>query len=96
MRSSCRARSSSSAFAREHKAERADGAFDAALHKAIAAAVERANLTLPIAERVRRFTIAHEPFSIENGQMTPTLKIKRHAIRQVYDEVLAALYEARG
>jgi len=83
-------------FANEHKSGKAEGAFDAALHKAIAAAVERANQTLPIAERVRRFTIAHEPFSIENGQMTPTLKIKRHAIRQVYDDVLSALYDVRA
>jgi long-chain acyl-CoA synthetase len=83
-------------FAKEHKSEIADGAFDAALHKAIAAAVERANLTLPIAERVRRFAIAREPFTIENGQMTPTLKIKRHAIRKVYDDALAALYDARS
>jgi long-chain acyl-CoA synthetase len=28
---------------------------------------------------VRRFIIAHEPFSIDNAQMTPTLKIRRHA-----------------
>ncbi len=28
--------------------------------------------------------------------MTPTLKIKRFAIRQVYGEALTALYEGRG
>jgi long-chain acyl-CoA synthetase len=69
------------------------GDAGAALHKAVAAAVDRVNATLPVAERVRRFIIAGEPFSIQNGMMTPTLKIKRHAIRQIYGESLAELYE---
>jgi long-chain acyl-CoA synthetase len=68
---------------------------DAALQKALAAAVERVNATLPVAERVRRFMLARDPFSIQNGLMTPTLKIKRHAIRQVYGDALAALYDAK-
>ena len=45
---------------------------------------------------MRRFVIAAEPFTIANGQMTPTLKIKRHAIREVYGETLAALYDGKG
>jgi long-chain acyl-CoA synthetase len=40
--------------------------------------------------------IATEPFSIQNGMMTPTLKIKRHAIRGAYGEALAGLYETRA
>jgi long-chain acyl-CoA synthetase len=71
-------------------------ASDAALQKAIAAAIERANAGLPLSERVRRFMVAGEPFSIQNGMMTPTLKIKRHAIRQAYGDALAALYEAKA
>ena len=82
-------------FTREHRAQ-GNGALDAALHKAIAAAVERANATLPPTERVRHFIVANEPFSTENGLMTPTLKIKRHAIRQVYGDALSQLYEARA
>jgi len=35
-------------------------------------------------ERVRRFMIASEPFTTSNGQMTPTLKIRRHAIRRAH------------
>jgi long-chain acyl-CoA synthetase len=70
-------------------------AGDAEVHKAIGAAVTRVNAELTPAERVRRFMVAPEPFTTANGQMTPTLKIKRHAIRQTYGEALAALYEAR-
>ncbi len=84
------------AFVLKHKAETDPGAFAQALHQAIAAAVERANKTLPQTERIRRFVIASEPFSIENGLMTPTLKIKRHAIRQIYGDALTALYEAKA
>ncbi|HUB97642.1 MAG TPA: long-chain fatty acid--CoA ligase [Stellaceae bacterium] len=83
-------------FAREHRraSDGKDGK-DGALQKAIQGAVEHANESLPVCERVRRFMIAEEPFSIQNGMMTPTLKIKRHAIRQAYGDKLAGLYDAR-
>jgi long-chain acyl-CoA synthetase len=83
------------AFAREHRRSGNGLALDTALHKAVSAAVDRVNAGLPVAERIRRFVIAREPFSIQNGLMTPTLKIKRHAIRDVYGESLAALYEGK-
>jgi len=45
-----------------------------------------------VIERVRRFTLTAEPFSIENGMMTPTLKIRRHAIIARHGAALEALY----
>jgi long-chain acyl-CoA synthetase len=71
-------------------------AGDPGLQKAIGAAVTRINRDLSPIERVRRFIIAVEPFTTVNGQMTPTLKIKRHAIRQAYGAALLALYEGKG
>lgn len=71
-------------------------AGDPGLQKLIGAAVARVNADLSPIERVRRFILASEPFSTANGQMTPTLKIKRHAIRQAYGEQLLALYEGKG
>jgi long-chain acyl-CoA synthetase len=47
-------------------------------------------------ERVRRFVIAEEPFSVANAQLTPTLKIRRHAIRAAYGASCEALYEGKG
>jgi long-chain acyl-CoA synthetase len=70
-------------------------AADPGLTKAIGAAVSRVNQTLAPSERVRRFVIATEPFTIANGQMTPTLKIKRHVIRETYGAALDALYHAK-
>jgi long-chain acyl-CoA synthetase len=66
------------------------------LVKAVGAAVVRVNAGLSPVERVRRFILAREPFTTATGQMTPTLKIKRHAIRQAYGEALVRLYETKA
>jgi long-chain acyl-CoA synthetase len=58
--------------------------------------VSRVNQVLAPVERVRRFIIANEAFTTANGQMTPTLKIKRHAIRAAYGAALLALYETKA
>jgi len=65
------------------------------LQRLIGAAVARVNAELSPVERVRRFVIARDAFTTANGQMTPTLKIKRHAIRQAYGDALQELYEGR-
>jgi len=59
---------------------------------AVAAAVERVNKDLSVVERVRKFIIADSPFTIENEQLTPSLKIRRHVLKQVYGDRLNALY----
>jgi long-chain acyl-CoA synthetase len=86
-------------FAAEHgcAGQGLDGlAGNRELQKAIGAAVARANQQLAPLERVRRFVIANDAFTTANGQMTPTLKIKRHAIRAAYGQALLALYEAKA
>jgi long-chain acyl-CoA synthetase len=70
-------------------------AADPGFHKVLSAAIARVNRNLSTGERVRRFIIAAEPFTIANGQMTPTLKIKRHAIREAYGAALDALYHTK-
>ncbi len=65
---------------------------NADLHKALSAAVDRVNAELSVIEKVRRIAIADEPFSIENEQMTPSMKNRRHAIRAVYGERIDGLY----
>ena len=70
-------------------------AADPGFARAIGAVVARVNRGLSPFERVRRFVIATEPFSVANGQMTPTLKIKRHVIRDVYGAALDALYDSK-
>ena len=70
-------------------------AADPEFARAVGAVVARVNQRLSPVERVRRFVIAAEPFTIANDQMTPTLKIKRHVIREAYGAALDALYEGR-
>ena len=65
---------------------------DAALRAAIGEAISQANQELSTIEQVKRFAIASEPFTIENGEMTPTLKIRRHAILKRYRDTLEDLY----
>jgi long-chain acyl-CoA synthetase len=56
-------------------------------------AVERVNKDLSVTERVRRFILADGPFTIENEQLTPSLKIRRHVLKEVYGPRLDALYK---
>jgi long-chain acyl-CoA synthetase len=56
-------------------------------------AVDRVNADVSVIEKVRRFILADEGFTIENEQLTPSLKIRRHVISQVYGERLDALYK---
>ena len=64
--------------------------------KAAMAAVDRVNAGLSVIEKVRRVTIADEPFTIENGELTPSLKTRRHVLRERYGERLDALYGGKG
>jgi long-chain acyl-CoA synthetase len=45
-------------------------------------------------EKVRKFLLVEEPFSIENGMMTPTLKLKRKEIISKYSAEIDNLYNA--
>ena len=61
-------------------------------HRAVMAAVDRVNAQLSVIEKVRRVCIADEAFSVENAQLTPSMKIRRHVLRQVYGARLDAIY----
>jgi long-chain acyl-CoA synthetase len=76
--------------------DRASSSHDPELMKRLNAAVARVNQGLTNIERVRRFAVAPEAFTTANGQMTPTLKIRRHVIRQAYGAALEALYEGKA
>jgi long-chain acyl-CoA synthetase len=62
------------------------------VHQRLQRAVDRVNADLSVIERVRRFILADEPFTIENEQLTPSMKIRRHVIGAAYGERLDALY----
>ncbi len=66
---------------------------DPVVISALRAAIDRVNADLSVIEKVRRFVLADEPFTIENSEMTPSLKIRRHIIRARYKDQLDALYK---
>ncbi|ASQ90580.1 AMP-dependent synthetase [Prosthecochloris sp. GSB1] len=43
-------------------------------------------------EKVRKFMLTEEPFTIENGYLTPTLKLKRKAISTAFDTEIEEVY----
>jgi long-chain acyl-CoA synthetase len=80
------------AAARGVPADEASLRDDPAFLAAIRAAIDRVSADLSVIEKVRRFAFADEPFSIENSELTPSMKIRRHAIRARYQARLDALY----
>lgn len=71
----------------------ADAHANPAYMAALRAAVDRVNADLSVIERVRRFILADEPFTIDNEEMTPSMKIRRHVIRKRYADRMDALYK---
>ena len=54
--------------------------------------LEDLNKTLSLVEKVKKFKLIKEDFTIENGMLTPTLKLKRKKILEKYKEDLEKLY----
>ena len=79
-------------WAAKHGAEVKSLRENPEFHRAIQAAVDRENAQHSVIEKVRRVVIADEAFTTENQQMTPSLKIRRHVLKQVYGERLDKLY----
>ena len=54
--------------------------------------VEEKNRELPSYARIKKFALLPEDFSQENGQLTPTLKVKRKVVFEKYQSVVDSLY----
>ncbi len=68
---------------------------DVEFRRHIGEAVEKVNRNLSATEKVRRFMLTAEPFTVTNEMCTPTMKIRRHVILARYGQALAGLYEDR-
>ena len=44
-------------------------------------------------EQIKRFTLLPEPFSMERGELTNTLKLKRAVVAKNYSEQIEKMYE---
>ena len=54
--------------------------------------IENINKSLTLVEKIKKFVLIHEEFTIENGMLTPTLKLKRKEIIRNYKQQLEKLY----
>jgi len=66
-----------------------------AVTKAVQAAVSRVNKQLADFERIRRFKVLDRDFSIEQGELTPTMKIRRAQVLENHRELVNQLYLGR-
>jgi long-chain acyl-CoA synthetase len=66
---------------------------DPALRAEIQAAIDDANKAVSRAEAIKKFTLLDEDFTEAGGQLTPTLKVRRHIIMKQYAAQIDALYE---
>ncbi|MFE2955580.1 AMP-dependent synthetase/ligase [Nocardia tengchongensis] len=62
---------------------------------AVATAIEEANGLVSQAESIREFRVVSGDFTVDNGQLTPSLKLRRAVIEQAYAADIAALYTPR-
>ena len=54
--------------------------------------IENTNKSLTLIEKIKKFVLIYEEFTIENGMLTPTLKLKRKEIIKNYKQQLENLY----
>ena len=54
--------------------------------------IENINKSLTLIEKIKKFFLIYEEFTIENGMLTPTLKLKRKEIVKNYKQQLENLY----
>ena len=55
--------------------------------------IEKINNNLSKIEKIKKYFLINEKFSIENGMLTPTLKLKRFKIIQKYKNSIEKLYQ---
>jgi long-chain acyl-CoA synthetase len=64
----------------------------------VQASIDELNSTLNRWETIKEFRILDHDFSVETGELTPSLKVKRKVVESMYEEVLDSMYggQSRG
>ena len=65
---------------------------DSRFQETVQGLIDRANERLPVHERLRRFRLLERELTIEEGEITPTLKVRRKIVNERYRDVIASMY----
>jgi long-chain acyl-CoA synthetase len=80
-------------FASEKGLSLTDPQLEEAIRQELQAGIDAINERHARVENIRRFAILPQPLSIENGDLTPTMKVKRAAVIKRCDGIIDALYD---
>lgn len=80
---------------REPSAPQRDWSNHSEVVAAVATAIADANGLVSRAESIREFRVVSGDFTVDNGQLTPSLKLRRAVIEQAYADDISALYAPR-
>jgi long-chain acyl-CoA synthetase len=61
------------------------------VRKLIRGEIDRVNKTLAGFEMVKRHALLSKPFSVESGEMTPSMKVRRPVVKERYAAQISAL-----
>ena len=64
------------------------------MHELLEGYVAQANAQLERWETIKRFEVLTRELTVEEGEVTPSLKIRRKAVEKKYEDVLNCLYES--
>ena len=83
-------------YAREHGiafSSRQDLCQNAQVCRMLQERIDTLQQQLALYEQVKRFTLLPQPFSLERGELTNTLKIKRRVLNENYRKEIERMYE---
>ena len=75
--------------------EKVSNLTDQEINTLISEEVKKANESLSSIEKIRKFIVILDPFSTDNGLLTPTMKVRRHKVKEIYGEALNDLYRSK-
>lgn len=70
-----------------------EAAKDPLVYRWLERQVQQANSHVARVETIKRFSVLPQALTIDGGELTPTMKVKRGAVLQKYERVLSSLYE---
>jgi long-chain acyl-CoA synthetase len=80
------------AFAEEHGIQEATVPTHPKLQAEIQKVVDEVNLELARVEQVKKFRVLPQNLSVEGGELTPSLKVKRRVVHDKYADEIEAMY----